>query len=176
MIPGEECERVKQMKAVGGGFPAAADKAVFQRQFGLLRHLIHNPFEHPTVRSGSDQAQSNSLDSETVKPLQEVVQEARIPNEAGVKGVLNVEEKTISQNKSPSRAVIPSLRAFLLSRLKQLDVADYNSNRKGYYRKGYSGWDFQPDAPQLRTLDKDIELLIKGYGFTTINHRDHATS
>jgi predicted kinase len=176
VIPGEECERVKQMKAVGGGFPAVADKAVFQRQFGLLRHLIHNPFEHPTVRSGSDQAQSNSLDSETVKPLQEVVQEARIPNEAGVKGVLNVEEKTISQNQSPSRAVIPSLRAFLLSRLKQLDVADYKSNRKGYYRKGYSGWDFQPDAPQLRTLDKDIELLIKGYGFTTINHRDHAPS
>jgi len=176
VIPGEECERVKQMKAVGAGFPAAADEPVFQRQFGLLRHLIHNPFDHPTVQTGSDQAKPNFFDSETVKPLQEVVQEARITTEAGLKGVQNIEGTTISRNKSPSRAVIPSLRAFLLSRLKQLDVADYMSNRKGYYRKGYSGWDFQPDAPQLRTLDKDIELLIKGYGFTTINHRDNAPS
>ena len=104
------------------------------------------------------------------------MQEARIPIEAGIKGDQSIEGTTISRNKSPSRAVIPSLRVFLLSRLKQLDVADYKSNRKGYYRKGYSGWDFQPEAPQLRTLDKDIELLIKGYGFTTINHRDHAPS
>jgi len=165
VIPGPADERVQRMKAVGAGFPAAADEAVFQRQFGLLRHLIQNPFDHPTGRSGSDQVQSNSLGNETMKSLEEVVREARKPNEAGQK----IEAVTISKNQGSSRAAIPSLRAFLLMRMGQLNVADYGS-----LRRGYSAWDFQPEAPQLRTLDKDIELLIKGYGFTTINHRDHA--
>lgn len=165
VIPGEECERVLQMKAVGAGFPAAADESVFQRQFGLLRHLIHNPFDHPTGRSGSDPVQTNSLGNETVKPLEEVVREARKRNEMASQADQNRGGATNSQNQRPSRAAIPSLRAFLLTRLSHLNVADYGS-----LRRGYGGWDFQPEAPQLRTLDKDIELMIKGYGFTTINH------
>ena len=176
VIPGPACERVLQQKEAGAGFPAAADEPVFQRQFGLLRHLIHNPFEHPTARTGFDHEQANSFDNETVIPLNEVVRKARKPREEGIMREQNTEGKAISQKQSPSRAVIPSLRAFLLSQLKQLDVADYKSNRKGYSRIGYSAWDFKPGAPQLRTLDKDIELLIKGYGFTTINHGDHVPS
>ena len=171
VIPGEECEKVLQMKAVGAGFPAAADEPVFQRQFGLLRHLIQNPFDHPTGRSGSDHVQTNSLGNETVKPLEELVQDARKRNETASQGDQNRVGATNSKNQPLSRAAIPSLRAFLLTRLSHLNVADYGS-----LRRGYGGWDFQPEAPQLRTLDKDIELMIKGYGFTTINHRDHAQS
>ncbi|MEB3349377.1 MAG: ATP-binding protein [Cyanobacteriota bacterium] len=168
VIPGEACERVLQMKAVGAGFPAAADEPVFQRQFGLLRHLIQNPFDHPTGRSGSDHVNSHFLGHESVKPLEEVVREARKLNETASQGVQNREGATNSQNQRPSRVAIPSLRAFLLTRLSHLNVADYGS-----LRRGYGGWDFQPEAPQLRTLDKDIELLIKGYGFTTIKHGNH---
>jgi predicted kinase len=175
VIPGPADERVQRMKEVGAGFPAAADEAVFQRQFGLLRHLIHNPFEHPTVYLDSDQEQSDASGIETLKPLKQVVQEARKVTKAAQK----TDEVTSNKKHGSSRAAIPSLRAFLLIRLAQLNVADYISNRKGYSRKecysqqGYASWHFQPDAPQLRTLDKDIELLIKGYGFATINQGNH---
>jgi len=168
VIPGPACERVQRMKEVGAGFPAAAHEPVFQRQLGLLRHLIQNPFEHPTAPASSDQDPSETLGGESLKPLEQVVREARKPREADVEQGLNLEGKTNKRKSKSTRAVIPSLRVFLLKRLEELDVADYSSKRKRY-----SDWDFQPDAPQLRTLDKDIELLIKGYGFTTINQRNH---
>lgn len=49
--PGEADERTEQLHKNGAGFPAAADHSVFQRQFGLLRHLIHNPFDAPSEHS-----------------------------------------------------------------------------------------------------------------------------
>lgn len=160
--PGETYERVEQMKDVGAGFPAAADKHVFQRQFGLLRHLIHNPFDHPMA---------SSFNEPFVKPLKEVVQEARKRSEMEAQEERSMPGGQARKGHGPPRASIPSLRAYLLSRLRQLDVADYSSNRKSYAK-----WEIQPDAPQLRTLDKDLELLIKGYGFTTIHCRDHGQS
>lgn len=157
--PGEPCERVKQMKNAGAGFPAAADRQVFQRQLGLLRHLLHNPFDHPTA---------SPVNEPFMKPLKELVQEARKRSETEIEEDQNAPGRQDRNGHSQPRASIPSLRAYLLSRLMQLDVADYSSDRKSY-----AEWEFQPDAPQLRTLDKDLELLVKGYGFTTIHRRDH---
>lgn len=157
--PGEPCERVEQMKDAGAGLPAAADRHVFQRQLGLLRHLLHNPFDHPTA---------SSFNEPFVKPLKEVVQEARKQSETEAQEERSMPGRQARNDHGPPRASIPSLRAYLLFRLRQLDVADYSSNRKSY-----QSWEIQPDAPQLRTLDKDLELLIKGYGFTTIHRRDH---
>lgn len=169
VIPGEADKRTKQLHKNGAGFPAAADEMVFKRQFGLLRHLIHNPYEHPTVQSRSDHPQSDSFDSEIVKPLKDVVREARITNGVSFQQQQKSGGTSSTRPETTTRAAIPSHRSYLLSHLKNLNVADYKSKRKGY-----SDLVFQPEAPQLRTLDKDIELLIKGYGFTTINHRNHA--
>lgn len=160
--PGKPSDRVEQMKDVGAGFPGAADKRVFQRQLGLLRHLIHNPFDYPTAAAFHDQA---------IKPLMEVVQEARKPNKERMGEELKTPGRSGRKDQAPQRATIPSLRAYLLLRLRQLEVADYSSTRKSY-----ADWTIQTDAPQLRTLDKDLELLIKGYGFTTIHRRDHGQS
>lgn len=157
--PGEPCERVEQMKDAGAGFPAAADRHVFQRQLGLLRHLLHNPFDHPTA---------SSFNEPYVKPLKEVVQEARKQSETVAHEERSMPGRQARNDHGLPREFIPSLRVYLLFRLRQLDVADYSSNRRSY-----QNWEIQPDAPQLRTLDKDLELLIKGYGFTTIHRRDH---
>lgn len=99
------------------------------------------------------------------------MQEARKRSETEAQKERDMPGRQARKGHGPPRASIPSLRAYLLFRLMQLDVADYSSNRKSY-AKG----EIQPDAPQLRTLDKDLELLIKGYGFTTIHCKDHGQS
>jgi hypothetical protein len=291
--PGIACSRAEQMKDVGAGFPAAADKAVFERQFGLLRHLIHHPFDHPPdqTEESSDEGERLSLlalqrriflirllrespgleisDPEEEKKCRATLrldadmpipfatrvahalelrhglrygdafaveddlhwlklqkqewllqQPASYPvpprrpyelidsikeGEAGsfklLQGLLHdlfaeqpdesfdhepppwrreqLPESTTSsdvqgrdddetQQRAKRRKIQrkppPSLRVYLLHRLADLDVAVY-----GTTRKAYSDRSLEAKQPQVRTLDKDLELLIKGYGFTTIH-------
>jgi hypothetical protein len=57
-----------------------------------------------------------------------------------------------------------------MQRLGDLDVAQYGASRPIYAMRS------QNKEPQVRTLDKDLEVLIKAYGFTTIHQRDNASS
>jgi hypothetical protein len=74
--------------------------------------------------------------------------------------------KRVSKQRTPP----PSLRVHLMQRLADLDVAQYGASRPIYARRS------QDKEPQVRTLDKDLEVLIKAYGFTTIHQRDNANS
>jgi predicted kinase len=278
--PGQACDRAEQMREVGAGFPAAADKEVFQRQFGLLRHLIHHPFDHPPDQSKESSGDEPGLsllvlrrrtfliqllrefpevrlsdprlcESFRVEPSemapseedslatraayvlkrrhgpsygdafelvedldwlkrQKTTWQQELANgtstssgtesvdvnapEIGDEGLELLQgplqalfteqpdasfdfappwtvqkEKTLKRARKP-RIPPPSLRVHLMQRLGDLDVAQYGASRPIYARRS------QNKEPQVRTLDKDLEVLIKAYGFTTIHKRDNAIS
>ena len=77
------------------------------------------------------------------------------------------EQKGVNKKKR-QRSSPPSLRVHLIQRLAELNVADYTNIRESYSKQLLA-----TAEPQVRTLDKDLELFIKGYGFTTILQQDH---
>lgn len=124
--PGDASEVVYQAMDAKAGFPQAADQRVFQRQLGLLRYLIQNPFEAPDE---------------------------------------SIEETA-------------SLRQHLLNRLSSIEGVDYSQKRIGYeFRGDATTASTNSDgtnrgqgrrSPEMSNLDKDIELLITGYGFRNL--------
>jgi predicted kinase len=146
--PGPPSPQAEAALRAGAGFPQAADQSIFQRQLGLLRYLIQNPFDHPSA--------DDSLERDLRLPR---------PSRAGSPAA-----------KAP-RSQSASLRLYLLSRLQTVDGVNYTSKRSRY-RRSSSGSQAQPaeasagrldpDQQQIRTLDKDIETLIGGFGFRNL--------
>jgi hypothetical protein len=65
----------------------------------------------------------------------------------------------------------------LLEKLRQIEGIDYRSHRKPYgsakepgasHASAPNGSEQEAQKQQLSTLDKDIELLITGYGFRNL--------
>jgi len=147
ITPGPPSPEAEAALRAGAGFPQAADQPVFQRQLGLLRYLIQNPFDHPSA--------DDSLEGDLRLPR------PRRPTSGS------------PASKAP-RSQNASLRLYLLGRLQNVDGVNYASKRSRYRRR-YSGSQAQPaeasagqldpDQQQIRTLDKDIETLIGGFGF-----------
>lgn len=149
--PGEATPQVLQARHSGAGFPAAADLAVFQRQFGLLRHLIQNPFDHPRAEDSDDEALHLPRRSAAEQPRR-------------ASG-----EQPVSKLRMRRRSA--SLRMHLLSRLQEVEGVSY-----GRLKRGKLVEPLDTSSPQVRTLDKDIELLIGGYGFRDILFHHHGSN
>ena len=163
--PGPVSDLVRASLNAGAGFPQGADRRIFQRQLGLLRYLIQNPFEaadednslNPDLRlEGRKLSRSSSHDPST-------------------EGRPGTRPKRRPQRQSAS------LRLHLLEKLRAIQGIDYRSHRKPYgsaketgthEASASNGAEQEAQKQQLSTLDKDIELLITGYGFRNLLSSD----
>ena len=163
--PGPISDLVRASLNAGAGFPQGADRRIFQRQLGLLRYLIQNPFEaadednslNPDLRlEGRKLSRSSSHDPST-------------------EGRPGTRPKRRPQRQSAS------LRLHLLEKLRAIQGIDYRSHRKPYgsaketgthEASASNGAEQEAQRQQLSTLDKDIELLITGYGFRNLLSSD----
>ena len=136
--PGSATTQVREAMDAGAGFPQAADRHIFQRQLGLLRYLIQNPFDAPDDNSNLDP--DLRLDGRRL---------TRRKSQC-----LDAEQATGSSPKRRAERQSASLRLHLLDKLQQL----YPTGDK----------EQELDKQQLSTLDKDIELLITGYRFRNL--------
>lgn len=136
--PGPPTPEVLQAMATGAGFPAAADRPVFQRQLALLRHLIQNPFDR--------------------SPSQAELEQDLMGGKSGRRGrrrFLSSSSPDTVTGTNPGPAVVapqgrerlrsPGVREHLLQRLETIAGVSYDG--------------------QVRRLDKDIEQLLTPYGF-----------
>lgn len=159
--PGPASDLVLVALNTGAGFPQAADRRIFQRQLGLLRYLIQNPFDAPD--------EHNSLDPDLRLDGRRLSRSSSHDT--------STEADTRRRPGKRSQRQSASLRLYLLERLRQIKGIDYQSQRKRY------GSSTTTDASEtsaiieagqetqkqeLSTLDKDIELLITGYGFRNL--------
>lgn len=136
--PGAAAAQVREAMDAGAGFPQAADRPIFQRQLGLLRYLIQNPFDAPDESSNLD---SNlRLDGRRL---------TRSNSQC-----LEYKQATGSSPRRRAQRESASLRLHLLEKLRQV------------YPTGETNQ--EANKQQLSTLDKDIELLITGYGFRNL--------
>ena len=163
--PGPASDLARAALNAGAGFPQGADRRIFQRQLGLLRYLIQNPFEaadednslNPDLRlEGRKLSRSSSHDPST-------------------EGRPGTRPKRRPQRQSAS------LRLHLLEKLRAIQGIDYRSHRKPYgsakqtgthEASASNGAEQEAQRQQLSTLDKDIELLITGYGFRNLLSSD----
>jgi predicted kinase len=136
--PGAATAQVRKAMDAGAGFPQAADRPIFQRQLGLLRYLIQNPFDAPD--------HSNNLDSDLR------LEGRRLTRRNSQ--CLEDKEATDSSPRPRAQRESASLRLYLLKKLRQI------------YPTGETNQ--EANKQQLNTLDKDIELLITGYGFRNL--------
>jgi hypothetical protein len=111
--PGPPSQAVLTAMATGVGFPPAADRAVFQRQLSLLRHLIQNPFDR-----------SLSL-SELEKELP-----GRSPPRRGRRRIIAAAASSTpplpAQAQPTQRLRPPGVREHLLQRLEAIPGVSYN--------------------------------------------------
>jgi len=165
--PGPASELAFSAMDGGAGFPQAADRRIFQRQLGLLRYLIQNPFDAPDETTALDpelRLEGRKVTSSTTASIQAPAQRGN-----------ELLPKPRAQRQSAS------IRLHLLERLRQIEGVDYRSRRKAYGSarsgaalevKATSAVDDGTQNQQLSTLDKDIELLITGYGFRNLLSSD----
>lgn len=130
--------QVRKILYTGVGLPQAADRPIFQRQLGLLRYLIQNPFDAPDDSSNLDPALR--LDGRRLTRSNS--------------NCLDAEQATSSTPRRRSQRESTSLRLHLLEKLRQVYPTG-ETNQEAYKQR-------------LSTLDKDIELLITGYGFRNL--------
>jgi hypothetical protein len=163
--PGPASDLVRAGLNAGAGFPQGADRRIVQRQLGLLRYLIQNPFEAPD----EDNSLNPDLRLEGRKLSRSSSQDTLIGASPGTR------PKRMSQRQSAS------LRLHLLEKLQPIEGIDYRSHRKPYgsaketgasEASATSGAEQEVQKQQLSTLDKDIELLITGYGFRNLLSSD----
>jgi predicted kinase len=159
--PGSASDLVLAALNAGAGFPQAADRRIFQRQLGLLRYLIQNPFDAPD--------EHNVLDPDVRLDGRKLSRSSSHNTPA--------EAATSKSRRMKSQRQSTSLRLHLLERLQQIEGVDYHSQRKRYGSSKATG---APEVSgttdvaqemqkqELSTLDKDIELLITGYGFRNL--------
>lgn len=136
--PGSAAVQVREAMDAGAGFPQAADRPIFQRQLGLLRYLIQNPFDSPDENS-------------SLNP------DLRLDGRRLTRSNSNCLDAGPANGSSPRRRAqreSASLRLHLLEKLRQV------------YPSGETNQ--EANKQQLSTLDKDIELLITGYGFRNL--------
>jgi len=169
--PGDASELVFGAMDAKAGFPQAADRRIFQRQLGLLRYLIQNPFEAPN--------HDNRVDPSLRLMGRKIDKGSRDAQER--KDDFTTEAPPGQSSQERARRQSASLRLYLLEKLQQVDGIDYSQCLKPNGRakaKGASGnhssdtSEQDEQKQQLSTLDKDIEVLITGYGFRNLLSSD----
>jgi predicted kinase len=155
--PGPPSRYAHTAWAAGSGFPPAAHRAIFQRQLGLVRYIIQNPFDAPD--------DSTALDPDLR------LDGRRLTWDHSDETTDAVGQRTTTRRRPQRQS--SSLRAHLLARLQMIDGIDYRSHRTA--RRGEASatsvssvTEQEGQKEQLSTLDKDIELLITGYGFRNL--------
>lgn len=144
--PGPVSPAISQAKQDGVGFPASADRSVFQRQLGLIRYLIQCPYDQPARVPG------------TVAELNRLEQRERTRRQGHVTVSRN-HSRLITQRRGEPAARLATrdvpLRDHLLQKLEQAGVL-------------YDG--------EIRRFDKDLETLIKPYQLRTAMGQSSARS
>ncbi|MCS5699789.1 ATP-binding protein [Cyanobium sp. FGCU-52] len=164
--PGFETAQVREARHTGAGFPQAADRAIFRRQLGLLRYLIQNPFDAPNKDNPVDPALR--LDGRKIQKDRTTLRDRRLDTSS--------DTVTTTKEKRRARRQSSSLRLHLLGKLQQIQGIDYFRVRQSYRRSKIDdvspparlGTDTTDELPQISILDKDIEVLITGYGFRNL--------
>jgi hypothetical protein len=161
--PGPATAQVRAALETDAGLPPTADRSIFQRQLGLLRYLIQNPFEAPD--------EDNTVDPNLRLMGRRIIQGRQAKAES--KGDTPAQETPGTKPRKRAKRPSSSLRLFLLERLQQIEGVDYSQRRKPYRSRqaggstavSNSGAGQNDTQPQISILDKDIEFLITGYKF-----------
>jgi predicted kinase len=161
--PGLETAQVREARNTGAGFPQAADRPIFRRQLGLLRYLIQNPFDAPD--------RNKEVDPSLRLIGRRLRSEAKESDEDSL-----AEDYSGDSPRRRARRPVSSLRLHLLERLREIEGIVYSQNRKSYGSKKGRDANADSDADvtdkdtkqEISVLDKDIEVLITGYGFRNL--------
>mgnify|MGYP006277869883 CR=1 FL=1 len=141
--PGPPSAQILHAQRAGIGFPAQADRQVFVRQLGLIRYLIHFPYDRPPRWSHS--GHNLYTDAWTTERLHDESGGMRVSDAPlRVHPLQGLDETGVDDQRQLQRDV--PLRDHLLQRLER------------------AGVDYQR---QLRRFDKDIETLITPYQLRT---------
>lgn len=136
--PGPPTPEVLQAMATGAGFPAAADRQVFQRQLALLRHLIQNPFDRSPSQAELEQELMGGNSGRRGR-RRFLADRSRNTATGACLG------PAVTSPPGRARLRSPGVREHLLQRLEAIAGVSYDG--------------------QVRRLDKDIEQLLTPYGF-----------
>lgn len=166
--PGPVSPAISQAKQDGLGFPATADRSVFQRQLGLIRYLIQCPYDQP-ARVPDTVAELNRLEQRerTRRPghvtllrthdrlITQRLPAGRDQDPAGAEPADAAEAKRQRERAARLAARDVPLRHHLLQKLEQAGIL-------------YDG--------EIRRFDKDLETLITPYQLRTAMGNSSAKS